>query len=96
MNYEELRTLTTQELKDYLFSLSSTELEKLLDRGIRHKSSIKPIDYLEHWLMLTRPFACATQDDSWGELEKLLAIILKDYIKKLYDDISFPNFSNGD
>lgn len=57
--------------------LSPRELEDYVDKGLRHRSGVKPVDYLRHWLGITRQFAYATHDDSWGELEKEMAIIIK-------------------
>lgn len=54
--------------------------DKFFDAGIRHKSGCRPVDFLNHWLKICRPHAYATQDDSWGELEKLLAIIIRNYV----------------
>jgi len=45
------------------------------ERGIRHTRGTVPTDYLEKWLHQFRPYAYATEDDSWGELEKLLDIV---------------------
>jgi len=57
--------------------LSSREIENIVDKGLRHKSSQTPYDYLKHWLFIARHFAFATHDDSWGEFEKEFAIIVK-------------------
>lgn len=57
--------------------LSDGELERYLDAGLRHRSGKTPVDYLRHFLTICRPFAYATQDDSWGELEKELAIVIR-------------------
>ena len=50
------------------------------DGNLRHRKGSSSVDFLNHWLKLCRPHAYATQDDSWGELEKLLAIILRNYV----------------
>jgi hypothetical protein len=64
--------------KDIDFSLLSTgEIERIVDKGLRHKAGRKPHDYLEHWLYIGRHFGYATQDDSWGEFEKEFAIIIR-------------------
>ena len=55
--------------------------EELFDMGLRHKSGQKPYDYLKTWLNMLRPFAYATQDDSWGEMEKLLCIVMRNYVR---------------
>lgn len=57
--------------------LSSHEIESIVDKGIRHRSGVKPYDYLKHWLYIARHFGFATHDDSWGEFEKEFAIIIK-------------------
>ena len=56
---------------------SDREIEGIVDKGLRHRSGVKPTDYLEHWLWVARNFAFATHDDSWGEFEKEFAIIVK-------------------
>ena len=50
------------------------------DAGLRHKNGDKPADYLKTWLSIFRSFAYATRDDSWGELEKLIAITMQNYV----------------
>jgi hypothetical protein len=57
--------------------LSTREIENIVDKGLRHRSGVKPYDYLKHWLFIVRHFGFATQDDSWGEFEKEFAIIIK-------------------
>lgn len=57
--------------------LSASELERYVDKELRHKRGAKPYDYLMHWLSVARQFAYATHDDSWGEFEKEFAIIIK-------------------
>lgn len=64
----------------YSFIHSSLELEEFADQGIRHRSNDKPEDYLKQWLKLFRPFAFASRDDSWGELEKILAIVFRVHV----------------
>ena len=61
--------------------LSDREIEETVDKGIRHKSGVRPVDYLKHWLYVARHFAYATHDDSWGEFEKEFAIIIKRLVK---------------
>lgn len=56
------------------------ELEHFADKGIRHRSGDKPEDYLRQWLQLFRPFAFASRDESWGELEKVLAIVFRVHV----------------
>lgn len=64
------------------FAFTGTDshaLEDMFNADHRHKAS-KPFDYLKSWLAMLRPFAYATQDDSWGEMEKLVAIIMRNYV----------------
>lgn len=56
-------------------------VEGIFDQENRHKSGKKSVDYLASWLSMLRPFAFATKDDSWGEMEKLLCIVMRNYIK---------------
>lgn len=60
---------------------SNREIEDIVDKGLRHRSGVKPQDYLKHWLFIGRQFAFATHDDSWGEFEKEFAIIVKRMIR---------------
>ena len=71
-------------LANYLFSLLPGDIEKAVDIGLRHRSPASmpngynaTFDYLKHWIRIGRAFAYATQDDSWGEFEKLFAIIVR-------------------
>jgi hypothetical protein len=50
-------------------------LSRISDRGLRHKTGVTPADYLKVFLEVGREFAYATQDDSWGEFEKLFHIM---------------------
>jgi hypothetical protein len=59
----------------------SGQAEALFDAGLRHKSGKKPFDYLKSWLSMLRPFAYATLDNSWGEMEKLLCIVMRNYVR---------------
>lgn len=66
------------------FQWTGTErAEDLFDAELRHANGKKPIDYLRAWLGMFRPFAYATRDDSWGELEKLIAITMNNVVKTL-------------
>jgi hypothetical protein len=67
------------------FRFTGTEkgLEGLFDAELRHRSGMKPVDYLQRWLPMFRPFAFATRDDSWGEMEKLVCITLRNYVRLL-------------
>lgn len=67
----------TKALKEWLFNASTGEIERRVDRGLRHYSGAKPYDYLKGWLEIGRCFAFATKDDSWGEFEKLFSIIIR-------------------
>lgn len=58
-------------------SLNPKQIEDVVDIGLRHRTGMKPKDYLKHWLFIGRHFGFATHDDSWGEFEKEFAIIIK-------------------
>jgi len=62
---------------------AEVDVENMFDVGHRHVSGKKPYDYLKSWLSMLRPFAYATQDDSWGELEKLISIVMNNYVQIL-------------
>lgn len=66
-------TMTAQQLA----LLSPAALEEYLNGDVRHRKGSQPVDYLRHFLKITRPFAYATRDDSWGELEKNLTIVMR-------------------
>jgi hypothetical protein len=57
------------------------KVEQLFDPGLRHRPGKKPFDYLRQWISMLRPFAFATRDDSWGEMEKLLCIVMRNYVE---------------
>lgn len=65
----------------YRWTGSDEGLEDLFDLGLRHKSGLTPYDYLKAWLNMLRPFAYAIEDDSWGEMEKLLCIVMRNYVR---------------
>lgn len=80
--------VTGRKLKDGDFiDMSEPENSTAFELGIKHKGSApggirghkfygnNPLAYLGKFLKMFRPFAKATQDDSWGELEKLLEIV---------------------
>jgi hypothetical protein len=71
----------SEAMKRPLETISRENLGRYLDAGIRHKSGSQPHDYLEHWLWIMRQFGYATHDDSWGELEKELAIMVSRLIR---------------
>lgn len=52
------------------------EIETFVDAGLRHGLSSME-DYRRHFLKIGRHFAFATADDSWGEFEKLFAVIVR-------------------
>ena len=56
-------------------------VEAIFDPGNRDKSGAKPTDYLASWISMLRPYAYATSDGSWGELEKLLCIVMRNYVQ---------------
>ena len=60
---------------------SDGEIENIVDKGLRHKSGMKPEKYLAHFLYIGRQFAYATHDDSWGEFEKEFSIIVKRMVR---------------
>lgn len=62
---------------------AEVDVENMFDVGHRHKSGKQPRDYLMSWLSMLRPFAYATRDDSWGEMEKLLSIVMGNYVQML-------------
>ena len=64
----------------YLKSLKKGELEEFINPGMRHHPEVEASDYLANWLRITRLFAYATPDGTWGELEKELGIILTSYV----------------
>lgn len=61
-----------------LFRVPSEDLERAIDFNVRHQSGAKPYDYLKNFLRVARQYGYATQDDSWGELEKELEIAFRD------------------
>lgn len=62
---------------------AEVDVENMFDVGHRHRSGKQPRDYLMSWLSMFRPFAYATKDDSWGELEKLISIVMNNYVQIL-------------
>lgn len=62
---------------------AEVDVENMFDVGHRHKNGKQPRDYLMSWLSMFRPFAYATKDDSWGELEKLISIVMNNYVQVL-------------
>lgn len=69
-----------------LYKYTGTEpldVENMFDVGHRHTAGKTPQNYLKSWLSMLRPFAYATQDESWGEMEKLLSIVMRNYVQTL-------------
>ena len=62
---------------------AGVDVESMFDVGHRHRNGKQPRDYLMSWLSMFRPFAYATKDDSWGELEKLISITMNNYVEIL-------------
>ena len=62
---------------------AEVDVENMFDVGHRHRNGKQPRDYLMSWLSMFRPFAYATKDDSWGELEKLISITMNNYVQIL-------------
>jgi hypothetical protein len=62
---------------------AGVDVENMFDVGHRHRNGKQPGDYLMSWLSMLRPFAYATKDDSWGELEKLISIVMNNYVQIL-------------
>ena len=60
-----------------LSNVPSDKLENAIDEGIRHKSGTTSLDYLKSFLRISRQFAYATYDESWGEFEKEFTIIVR-------------------
>ena len=56
-------------------------LEGMFDPELRHKNGSKAPDYLKAWLSMFRPFAFASRSNSWGELEKLICIVMRNYVR---------------
>jgi hypothetical protein len=67
------------ELEKALYAADWKQVEELMSQEVRHRTGSQPLDYLLAWLLVFRPLAYATKDDSWGELEKLIRIALRRY-----------------
>lgn len=48
----------------------------------------QPVAYLGKFLQMFRPFGYATNDDSWGELEKILEIVHRNCALQRFRDAS--------
>ena len=53
------------------------DIETAINFNVRDMGAVPPARYLDRFLPITRQFAYATEDDSWGELEKELQIIIR-------------------
>lgn len=83
---EALGTLTDCQPVPKVYKYTGTaevDVENMFDVGHRHRNGKQPRDYLMSWLSMLRPFAYATKDDSWGELEKLISIVMNNYVQIL-------------
>ena len=73
--------MSEKELKEWLLGEATPDdIEDFANADLRHKSGVKPEEYLKHWLKCLRPFGYATRDDSWGELEKLFSISYRNMV----------------
>lgn len=70
VNLNELRDLPLSQVPDEY-------VEAVIDQGIRHRPGAKAADYLEGFLQVARPFASIPQDGTWGEAERIVAIIVR-------------------
>jgi hypothetical protein len=85
-----------QEFKDARQKIDMGKIENLVDSRLRHRTISDPFLYLQSWLRTARHFGYATRDESWGEMEKLFAIIIShqvlyEKITELVDKISNPS-----
>lgn len=64
------------------------DIDNLLQTDVRHKADITDKDYLKAFLIVSRCFGYATNDDSWSEFEKEFHIIVMRMLKaeQLCDD----------
>lgn len=53
-----------------------SQVERLVDGGLRHIPNMDIHDALKQWLRVGRMFGFATHDGSWAEFEKEFAIII--------------------
>lgn len=63
--------------KTKLSDIPAKQLEGVTDSFVRDRPTNDPEAYLRSFLRLSRQYGYATQDDSWGELEKELAIVFR-------------------
>lgn len=75
-----------------LSAVPSSELERTINFNLRHKTGKRPYDYLDQFLEVSRQYGYATQDGTWGELEKELEIAFRNieryrrFFQKAVDD----------
>ena len=70
--------LNLNELRDMPLSQVPDEyVEAVVDQGIRHGHNPQPADYLAGFLRVARPFASVPQDGTWGEAERIFAIMAR-------------------
>jgi len=74
-------TISQKELREWLLNAAPGEVERIADPGLRHKSGASHWDSTLWMLKISRPLAYATEDDSWGEFEKLFSIIFRKMIE---------------
>ena len=60
-----------------LKNVPGDELQDAINFNLRHSNGKDAHDYLMNFLVVARQYGFATQDDSWGELEKELAIVFR-------------------
>ena len=70
LNLNELRDLPLSEVPDEY-------VEAVVDQGIRHRAGAQASDYLDGFLRVARPFAAVPQDGTWGEAERIVAIMAR-------------------
>lgn len=70
--------LNLNELRDMPLSQVPDEyVEAVVDQGIRHRINPQPAEYLAGFLRVARPFADVPQDGTWGEAERIFAIMAR-------------------
>ncbi len=70
LNLNELRDLPLSQVPDEY-------VEAVVDQGIRHRAGAQASDYLDGFLRVARPFAAVPQDGTWGEAERIVAIMAR-------------------
>lgn len=73
----------TPQLPDVFRWTGTQGAEDMFDAELRHANGKAPVDYLRAWLTMFRPFGSATRDDSWGELEKLVCIAMRNFVRMI-------------